>query len=238
MKYMVLASALWLAGCAANPYQTFYQGEVHASTIPGYVAAEREVALYTSDTHARDQRRMAAKGYIRVGQATFAAAEHAEHRDQVIEQANAIGAHIAVYSPSSSPAVEGVPSLDTFAPPTGNPMPVIKLPAGMQEPEVFVAFYAERKTKLGIYGFFLDKETTQVTKAPQGYMVETVVEGSGAAREGIQRDDILVLWNGEPITSKEHYQSLLKALNEPTVTLTLVRDGKPLTKTVPVTKID
>lgn len=237
MKRLLLIAALTITGCAANPYETFYEGQAHGSATPGYVAVSDAVKVYASDNRMQDVRALAVKGYIRIGSTHFDAADNDESLDAVTAQAQKLGASLVVYSPVASPVGKDLPALDTFAPPVVGDLAKIKLPPGLATRQVYADFYVKRKTKLGIYGFFLDEKTRKLLSLPAGVSVETVVEGSGAAEQGLQPGDLITAWDGKPIESLAHWQQLLKDLQADTVTLTLLRDGETMTKTLPVTRI-
>jgi hypothetical protein len=237
MRHLLLITLLSLTGCAANPYETFYEGQAHGNTTPGYIAATNDVKVFASDNRMQDVRALAVKGYIRIGSAHFDAAENDESLEAVKAQARKLGAGLVVYSPVASPVGKDLPALDSFAPPVAGDLAKIKLPPGLATREVYADFYVQRKTKLGIYGFFLDEKTRKLLDMPPGVSIETVVEGSSAAQQGLKPGDLITAWEGKPIDSRDHWQQLLKELQADTVTLTILREGKTFSKTLGVTKL-
>jgi hypothetical protein len=237
MKRLLLITALTVTGCAANPYETFYEGQAHGNATPGYVAATDGIKVFASDNRMQDVRALAVKGYIRIGSAHFDAAENDESLDGVKAQAQTLGAALVVYSPVASPVGKELPALETFAPPVAGDLAKIKLPPGLATRQVYADFYVQRKTKLGIYGFFLDEKTRKLLSMPAGLSVETIVEGSGADAQGMKPGDLITAWDGKPIESLAHWQQLLKELQADSVTLTILRDGETLSKTLNVTRL-
>lgn len=63
----------------------------------------------------------------------------------------------------------------------------------------------------------------------RGALIEGVTSGSGAAQAGLQRNDVIVKWDGQPIESaRELSRHIRETPPGRTVRLTLIRDGREI----------
>jgi serine protease Do len=72
-------------------------------------------------------------------------------------------------------------------------------------------------------------------KLPAGVMVAEVVPGSPAQRAGLQADDVIVRWNGQKVADPmDLSRAVAKTKIGVKVEVGLIRDGKPITRSVEV----
>ncbi len=92
----------------------------------------------------------------------------------------------------------------------------------------------------GFLGVQLEELTPQVAKKlgakdVRGALVADVVPGGPAEKAGIERGDVIVAWNGQPVDNRTTLQFLIARTAVGTdVDCTLIRDGEELTKKVHV----
>lgn len=108
--------------------------------------------------------------------------------------------------------------------------------------EVYQRLRARQPIVRGDLGVQLEELTPQVAaklglKDVRGALVTDVLAGGPADQAGLERGDVIVAWNGQPVDNKTTL-SFLVARTEvgSAVECTIVRDGQALTKTVRVTE--
>ncbi|MGB0713576.1 MAG: PDZ domain-containing protein, partial [Gammaproteobacteria bacterium] len=84
--------------------------------------------------------------------------------------------------------------------------------------------------RLGLAVSDLSKDRREATGIGQGGVVVTEVKGGPAARAGLQRGDVIVLFDNAEIEGAVHFRQLLRDLPEErkTVAILVHRDGGPL----------
>lgn len=79
---------------------------------------------------------------------------------------------------------------------------------------------------LGIYGVDISVNAATTYGMPEGVYVSSVVDGTGAAKAGIEKKDIITAINGNTVTSMSELQSYLQNFNPgDTVTLTVAKNS-------------
>ena len=84
---------------------------------------------------------------------------------------------------------------------------------------------------LGVELSEVSKETVSRLKLREerGALIEGVASGSGAAKGGLQKDDVIVKWDGEPIESaREMSRHIRETPAGRAVRLTVMRDGREM----------
>lgn len=93
-----------------------------------------------------------------------------------------------------------------------------------------VAASQAQQTGLGFSGETVSEFWHTYHQLPRGIFIQSVEEGSQAARQGVLPGDILIRVNDEPIRSLEELQVLLEQLDSAqTVTIVVYRDETELT---------
>jgi serine protease Do len=131
---------------------------------------------------------------------------------------NAYGQVVGITSAKvSSSVAEGL----GFAIPIDEALPIIN--------DLLEHGYVTGRPSLGITGSDISSSYSSYYGIPQGFLVASVSEGSGAEKAGIQKNDIVIAINDTMITSISELNEI-KNKFEPgdTVTLTLYRNGKKL----------
>ena len=89
------------------------------------------------------------------------------------------------------------------------------------------------RASIGIVIGALDASAAEYYDLPQGLYVESVAEGSDAAKQGIQPGDIVTAVNGQAVTTTYEVNAIKEAFSVgDTMTLTIYRDGETFDVTV------
>ena len=89
------------------------------------------------------------------------------------------------------------------------------------------------RASIGIVIGALDASAAEYYDLPQGLYVESVAEGSDAAKQGIQPGDIVTAVNGQDVTTTYEVNAIKEAFSVgDTMTLTIYRDGETFDVTV------
>lgn len=131
---------------------------------------------------------------------------------------NAYGQVIGITSAKvSSSVAEGL----GFAIPIDDALPIIN--------DLMEHGYVTGRPSLGITGSNVTSAYSSYYGIPQGFLVASVSEGSGAEKAGIQQNDIIIAINDTMITSISELNDIKnKCSVGDTVTLTIYRNGKKL----------
>lgn len=93
---------------------------------------------------------------------------------------------------------------------------------------------------IGIAYGEVDDQTARAFRLPvnRGLLVGSVSAGSPADKAGIERGDIIVAMNGRPLTDSGRLQEFIRQAKVGTrITLTFLRDGKRITKSLTVAEM-
>ena len=89
------------------------------------------------------------------------------------------------------------------------------------------------RASIGIVIGSMDAAAAEYYDLPQGLYVESVAEGSDAAKQGIQPGDIVTAVNGQAVTTTHEVNAIKETLSVgDTMTLTVYRDGETFDVTV------
>ena len=106
-----------------------------------------------------------------------------------------------------------------FAIPIDNAMPIVE--------DLMKYGYVKGRPLVGISGENITEIYSQYYGIPQGFIVRSVTEGSGADKAGIVEGDIIIGINGELITTIEEFNSKKADFKAgDTISVSLYRDGK------------
>lgn len=108
------------------------------------------------------------------------------------------------------------------------------VPYTVQRSDFLAIYFAKGQAKIGLFAVPLDDETRQKLETNSGIRVDLVIENTGAFNSDILPGDVLLKFNETQIRSVEQYQELITQFKGSQVSFTIVRNGKPITKVVPV----
>lgn len=258
MRYIyAVFCCLVLSSCATNPYAQYYSGSSNARQEQNYVHTSEPIRIIHSDDIDRDTKKLMAKGYTPIGRSTFNAGSNKVNDNQVLEQADLIGAQVVLtaskYTNTESGAVPiNVPNVTTTnssasATAYGNKGTVnaygtgttttyasntVYMPYNIRRSDFFALYFAKTKTIVGAYTEPLNDEMKKKLQSNSGVRVFLVADDSPAFDANILPGDILLTFNGIPIKSVENYQELIKQDGRAGILFTIYRDGKTLKKKI------
>jgi len=89
---------------------------------------------------------------------------------------------------------------------------------------------AYRRGYLGVALSDIPADMKDELKATQGILIRSVEQGTPAEKAGIEAGDVIVEVDGTPVRNENHFRELVADKGpDATVTLKVLRDGKPLT---------
>lgn len=258
MRYIyAVLTCLTLSSCATNPYTQYYTGATNARTELNYVHSGEQIRIVPSDNIDADTKKLMAKGYTPIGRSTFNAHSNKVNDNQVLAQAELIGAQIVLtaskYTNTESGAVPiTVPNVTTSnssasATAYGNKGSVtaygtgttttygsntVYMPYNIRRADFFALYFAKTKSIVGAYTEPLSDEMKQKLQSNSGVKVFLVAEDTPAFDANILPGDVLLTFNGIPIRSVENYQELIKQDGGTPIKLTIYRDGKVIKKVI------
>jgi|SRR5882724_9107381 len=145
-----------------------------------------------------DERLLAAKGFVHVGDAYYAGIQ-AEAHAWLLRMAREVGADkVLVYAVSTR--------------------------AGASSPSLHAAYYVRFKLPFGAKFRDLTAAERDALGA-SGVQLGAVIGGSPAAEANLRTGDFVLKFNGEPIHDRAGFEQLLRAHMGKRVTLTINRDG-------------
>lgn len=261
MKKSILILALLVSACA-NPYFQFYKGRTDAQLQPDYIPSTEDLKIYSTNDFERDVKALMRKGFVPVGESSFNAGAASVTDTQLREQAKKIGAHVVLLSSQFTHSVSSaipltVPSTTTsyssasataYGP--GGPVTAYGtgttttfatqttyIPYTVNRADFNAVYFVKMKTRIGFFAEPLDDEMRKRLEKNSGVRVGVVVEGSPAFEADILPDDILISFGAHTVKSVDHYQELLLNFTGESVELLIYRNGRVLTKIVPVNKL-
>lgn len=258
MRYLyAVLICLSLSSCATNPYTQYYSGSANARQQPNYVYTTEPVRIVQSDNIDSDTKKLMTKGYTPIGRSVFNAGSNKVNDNQILEQADLIGAQLVLtaskYTNTESGAVPiNVPNVTTTnssasATAYGNKGAVnaygtgttttygsntVYMPYNIRRSDFFALYFAKTKTVVGAYTEPLNDEMKKKLQSNSGVRVFLVADDSPAFDANILPGDILLTFNGSPIKSVENYQELLKQDGQEPIQFTIYRDGKIIKKKI------
>jgi membrane-associated protease RseP (regulator of RpoE activity) len=255
-----LGFILLLAGC--NPYSKYYHGETDAAQSASYIPSNKPIQIIQTNDIDLESRQLMTKGYDRIGYSSFTGPSGAFNETQIRSQAKKIGAQIVAFASNYSHTISGaVPismpqSSTTFSSGSasvyglGNPITAYGsgttttygtstalMPYSVAKYNYIAAFFAATKLRLGIFTSPLSDELKKKIQSNFGVMVVAVAEGSPAFMANILPGDIVISFNGTQIQSPEHLPQLVTAYSGTTANVVIYRNGRAVSKRIPVLKI-
>jgi hypothetical protein len=258
-KIFLLGLVAFLSACV-NPYSEFYvaaPGMEDVRTNPSYDATPVAVQIFSSDDFDRDIKAMVRRGYQPFGGASFNAGEDLITRENLLKQAEKVGAHAVLVKSDYSHTVSGavpivVPQTSTTytsgsataygpggsataygsATSTTYGSQTVMMPYSVRRFDAGAVFFAKWKFRVGVQVAQVPDAVRKARASNQGVMIDVVIEGSPAYRAGVMEGDLLLSINGAKIFSREDFVENISGNGSSTMRLELVRDGKTKVLTV------
>jgi serine protease Do len=255
----VLACALLLAACV-NPYEKFYEpvaGSEDFRNSPYFDRSATGVQIYSSANFEEDLPRLLRKGYVPIGSAGFSGDASYITNENVLAQANKVGAHVVLVSSKYSHTVSGavpmqVPNTSTtyssgtataygsggsvtaygHGTSTTYGSQTVVVPYSNDIYEAGAVFFAKRHFALGLMVEDLSPEARKVRGSNQGVRVTVVVDDTPALRAGFLLDDVILSVNGKAVYSEKDYSDAVTSDTTKPVVFELDRGGKTQRLTV------
>jgi hypothetical protein len=252
MIWLALLIAAPLAGCASNPFETYYQGPPDARTLPeydaGYAVPEGQIPVDSvvdlPDLQEHTQK-LLEQGFVPMGQSQFYGTGESIGPEQVQVEARKIGAHaVLIYSTyRDTITVSSLPPLPDASTVFANgtlTAPGTLAPGVPAENQTYTElrsnftalYFIKTWLQTGIYTMpITDAERRQLASG-RGVKVKAVVQDSPAAAAGLQEGDFLVAVDGTSISGVADWKAAIKQHAGEDLALDLVRDGQSLSITI------
>ncbi|PRA51950.1 MULTISPECIES: PDZ domain-containing protein [Pseudomonas] len=263
---LMALTSLVLSGCASNYKSFYIPvtgatpeeiAKVRAVPAPTQPLVER----MTFTDGKQIQSDYLKRGYIPIGSAMFNSGE-SESEDDAIEQGRLVGADLVlIFTPKYTGSVTSsvpltMPTTNTSyssgsatAYGAGGPVTAYGnsttttygtnttyIPVTVNRSDYGAAYFIKRRFSLGIFGRSLNDAERQALQTNQGYVVETIVDGSPAYLSDILPGDVIVLMAGEKVSTPEDVSRLIGIHDGQSIKLNIVRKDKSLEKSVALLK--
>lgn len=244
-----------LGGCAADEYSEFYKP--NANVTAGEIADRRlapppsEPELVRGEDPSTDVPAAAADGYLIIGSSSFNGAQASDAN--AMAQAKVVGAdRVLTFVKSASAMRSAAPMTTPTAPPsstsdsangvgnngtatalaatTSSGTQTSGVPISADHYDYLAVYLVKARFAFGAsYRNLSDKEARTVGK---GVMIVAVVHGSPAADAGLLPGDAIVRADRKPVIDTEQLNDRLRDRLGESISLTIVRGGNKLDKTV------
>lgn len=251
----LLGTALFLAGCAGNPYEKFYQ--VTPGATPEDIAQRRlapapEVPemLHGSDPKTDVQAQLA-DGYSVIGISSFHGPQ-ARDRD-ALKQAESVGAdRVLAYSqytrttqtevPITLPTTQtsitngsatafgtgGMATAYGTALTTSYGSQTTFVPMSIDQYDFLAVYLVKVRQAFGAFYRNLNPQESQDAGSVNGVVLTVVVHGSSAATAGFLPGDLVRTVDGSPVADVQEFNTYLKQKQGQRVTITVKRNGRTI----------
>jgi membrane-associated protease RseP (regulator of RpoE activity) len=244
----LIAAGVILTGCAvSNPYAKYYRSGNGAETqasrsvlTPNSVLVEPTLTVTQNPQLALEQARE--RGYLLIGESSFFGP--ASVSDSLAkEQAKVIGADYVILAKKSKDRVtEAVPTITPvftsvstkYGSAFSNSVVGGTATVGVDRND-YLALYLHKSNKKLRLGIFTDDLTADERKqlgSNKGVKIAVVTTGSPAFDADIFKNDIIVKIQETEIRSNEVMAETMNNLREQKIKITLIRDGKEITKDI------
>lgn len=250
----LVGGSLLLASCASNPFQQFYTGHTSASPeLAGRIVAHGgTVQLFRGGSPEEDMLAMFENGYVLLGYSSFNGPSASQA--QVLGQATAIGAAVAVLYSKYSNTISGTVPLVLPAQPTTAVSNVqgsvigpggyatytgtgtttlyggtttYNIPYNVDRFDQFATFWAKgRPPVLGVFARDLSPAERAELERNGGVTVMAVMRDSPAFNANLLRGDIILALNGVQVEGQQQFFGLLEPLAGTDVSLEIHRAGE------------
>ncbi|OOE71702.1 PDZ domain-containing protein [Salinivibrio kushneri] len=256
-KVMVAALAcLFLAGCAANPFNKYYEsyGTSHVPNPQKLKEGEEPRVIGVSfDSLAEQTRKIKSQEYFIIGNSSFSGGP--QTRDKVIKTAKKHGAQVVIvaqkYSHTdqnntplvlptsqttiSSGTISGDVNGSIFGSSTTTGMTAIPMSTSTRVYDYYAVYLIKGRIPKGNLGVTFTGVPTEVRKEVgrnTGAYIVNIIEGRPAFNANLLIGDIITKVGGTEIKQAYELPDIVKNLprSQKTVTLTILRNGETLTK--------
>lgn len=251
-----------VSGCA-NPYKDSYSGIKNARNLARYDDAESDLKIYSTNNFARDAAYLVSKSYWPIGQSAFQATAGMMSEQKLRDHARKIGAQAVLVNSRYSHTTRGaiplnVPKQSTtyfsgsatavgsggFGRATGSGTSTtyysetLMLPFSIDQYQVGVLYFAKVKHRLGLAVIRPTANVLRQVGTNAGMLVYAVVENTPAFYADFFAGDYILSINNNAIYSFRDYMAAVDRNEGKTITITFLREGKEITKSVRVRKVD
>jgi hypothetical protein len=252
----IILFALTLNGCV-NPYADFYQGATDAVSRSTYIARTGPIEIYASDNFERDVEQLTRRGFSFLGSSSFNGATDSVTKQQLLAQAEKVGAHVVLVSSRNTGTITGalpitVPNTTTSqtsgsatvygsggsatvygrATTTTYGQHTMLMPYTIQRSDFTAVYLIRQRFALGAYWRPIDEQTMRRLQTNQAVQVTLVVEDSPAFRADILPNDIITQVDGTPVGGSEALKNYLASKAGSKVSFVIDREGKRVEKVV------
>lgn len=254
---VVTGAALFVVGCAANPFTQFYRGNADPRTLEDYLPPSRPLEIFSSGDLARDVDALEARGFQPIGSSDFNAPSNRVSDRQLREQAEKLGVAAVLVSSRYSNTVSGamplvLPNTSTsvtngsatmtgsggFATVNGSATTTtygtqtMMMPYSIRRSDFAAVYFVRWRYHLGIQYGVIDPATRQRLQTNAGALAKLVVDDSAAARADILPGDIILTIDGERVEGPQGLNAQLKDRRGREVVLGIDRNGSRVEKRV------
>jgi len=253
----LLAIAALLVGCASG-FSKFYQGLPNGASVPGYVNTGESVRIFGTDDFDRGRAELFKQGYVGFGGSSFTAGTSSVDEDELLKQAQKLGAHAVLTRRAYSSTSTGVMPITTPTTSTsyttanataygsrgtvnafGNATTTTYgsttnyVPFSVERSSFMAEYFVKVRSRLGVAVRPLNDEERQASRSNNGLRVYAVNQESPAYQADIFAGDIILFLDGNPMGSLEVFQAALLRCEGRSVPIQIRRvDGKVETKQV------
>lgn len=260
-RTLLLIGIATLSGCAENPFRQYYVDRTGGADITKsdrIVLADAPPEIIGGSNLDEDAQRMLENGYVLLGFSSFFGPSGQEAK--VREQAASLHAAVAIiYSnykdtlsgsmPLTTPATQtsytnaqataygsrGTVNAYGTATTTTYGSSTTYVPYTVDRSNYFASYWVKQNIatlKLGCHISDLTSEQRRTIASNKGVQVVSVIKGTPAYRADILKGDIIRSIGGDQVFDSAAFHEITKKDAGQTVDVELLRDGKPITKTI------
>jgi membrane-associated protease RseP (regulator of RpoE activity) len=240
--FLPLFFTLFLTACASG-YKEFYKQA--QGVTPEIVAAMRVAPPPTTPIveHAQPGDNMkildayAKRGFTMIGSSMFKSG-HPESKDSAVRQAQEVGADLVVIlKPRYAGSMTSDIPIETLTRTTKASIRRTNdiryyVPVTIPLSDYGAVYFVKLRSELGVFSRDLNDAERQDLQINQGAVVRLVVDGSPAFNADLQIGDVVTAVDGVAIANAQAFDELLRERGGKQVTLSMVRRGQRLEKTV------
>lgn len=240
--FLPLFVTLFLTACASG-YKEFYKQAQGAT--PEIVAAMRVAPppAIPIVEHAQPGDSMkildayAKRGYVMIGNSIFTSG-HPESEDSAVCQAQDVGADLVlILNPRYAGSMTSNIPITTLTRMTKASIRrtddiTYYVPVTIPLSDYGAVYFVKQRFELGVFSRDLNDAERQELQTNHGAVVRLVVDGSPAFNADLQIGDVVTVVDGVAIANAQAFNELLRERGGKQVTLSIVRRGQRIEKTV------
>jgi hypothetical protein len=238
MKKIFFLGAVFLVGCASNPYSEFYRANENSIQNSIYLG---EVKIIQSNDQNLDINNMLKKGYIIIGSSNFSAYQTNKNIDELITQAKKIGAEIVLFSSNfirteTLNVTSVMPTTNVTyignTPITSYNSNIVNIPVNKNRNNYVATFLKKSSSRIGILAQDIPDNERLKRQKNKGSKVMIIVDDSPAFNADILVGDIIEEINGITINNTNTAVEIFKDLDVKQFNLKLERNGMIVNKVI------